>query len=47
VIVQLSIREFSVLVEKAKVVENLKNSGKVVKPQMVGGPSKSRPRYED
>ena len=43
----MSIREFSVLVEKAKVVENLKNSGKVVKPQMVGGPSKSRPRYED
>ena len=47
VVVPLSIREFPALVEKAKVVENLKNSGKVVKPQTVGGPSKSRLRYED
>jgi len=47
VVVPLSIREFPALVEKAKVVENLENNGKVVKPQMVGGPSKSRPRYED
>jgi len=47
VVVPLPIREFPALVEKAKVVENLKNSSKVTKPQMVGGPSKSRPRYED
>ena len=46
-VVPLSIREFPALVEKAKMVENLKNSSKVAKPQMVGGPSKSRPRYED
>ena len=31
-IVPLSIREFLALVEKAKVVENLKNSSKVAKP---------------
>jgi len=47
VVVPLSIREFPALMEKAKVVENLKNSGKVVKPLMVGGPSNSRLRYED
>ena len=46
-VVPLSIREFPALGEKAKVVESLKNSSKVAKPQMIGGPSKSRPRYED
>jgi len=44
VVVSISIREFLALVEKAKVVENLKNNGKVVKPQMVGRPYKSRRR---
>ena len=47
VVVPFSIREFPALVEKANMVENLKNSGKVVKPQMVGGHFKSRPRYEN
>jgi len=47
VVVPMSIREFPALVEKAKMLENLKNSGKVVKPQIVRGPSKSIPRYED
>jgi len=39
----MSIREFSVLVEKVKVVENLKSSSKVAKPQMVGGPNPQLP----
>jgi len=47
VVVPMSIRDFSALVEKAKVVENLNNSSKVAKPQMVGGPFKSKSRYED
>ena len=33
--------------EKTKVVENLKSISKVVKPHMVGRPSKSKQRYED
>jgi len=42
----MSIRDFPALVEKAKVVERLKNSSRLAKPQ-VGGPSKSMPKYED
>ena len=42
----MSIRDFPALVEKAKVVESLKNSSKLAKPQ-VGGPSKSMTKYED
>jgi len=44
VVVPMSIKEFPALVEKAKVMENLKNSSKVDKPWMVGGPSKSKSR---
>ena len=42
----MSIRDFPALVEKAKVVESLKSSSKLAKPQ-VGGPSRSTPKYED
>ena len=42
----MSIRDFPALVEKAKVVESLKSSSRLAKPQ-VGGPSKSMPKYED
>ena len=42
----MSIRDFPVLVEKAKVVESLKSSSRLSKPQ-VGGPSRSTPKYED
>jgi len=46
VVIPMSIRDFPALVEKAKVVESLKNSSRLAKPQ-VGGPSKSIPKYED
>ncbi|XP_068487134.1 uncharacterized protein [Phaseolus vulgaris] len=38
--------DFPALVEKAKVVESLKNSSRLALPQE-GGPSKSMPKYED
>jgi len=43
----MSIREFPTLVEKAKVVKILKSSSRAIGPQMVGGPSRSTPKYED
>jgi len=46
VVIPMSIRDFPALVEKAKVVESLKNISRLAKPQ-VGGPSKSMPKYED
>jgi len=46
VVIHMSIRDFPALVEKAKVVEILKSSSRLAKPQ-VGGPSKSMPKYED
>jgi len=42
----MSIRDFLALVEKAKVVESLKSTSRLPKPQ-VRGPSKSMPKYED
>jgi len=39
VVIPMSIRDFPALVEKSKVVESLKSSSKLAKPQ-VGGPSK-------
>ena len=45
-VIPMSIRDFPALVEKAKVVESLKSSSRLAKPQ-VGGPSKSMPKYED
>jgi len=46
VVIPMSIRDFLALVEKAKVVESLKSSSRLAKPQ-VGGPSRSTPKYED
>jgi len=46
VVIPMSIRDFPALVEKTKVVESLKISNRLAKPQ-VGGPSKSMPKYED
>ena len=46
VVIPMSIIDFPPLVEKAKVVESLKSSSRLAKPQ-VGGPSKSMPKYED
>ena len=46
VVIPMSIRDFPALVEKAKVVESLKSSSRISKPQ-VGGPSRSTPKYED
>ena len=43
VVIPMSIRDFPALVEKAKVVESLKNSSRLAK----GGPSKRMPKYED
>jgi len=42
----MSVRDFPTLVEKAKIVESLKISSRLAKPQ-VQGPSKSMPKYED
>ena len=39
----MSIREFPTLLEKAKVVESLKSSSRAIRPQMVGGTSRSTP----
>jgi len=43
----MSIRQFLALVAKTKVVESLKSSSMSVKPHMAGGPSRSKPKYED
>jgi len=47
VVIPMSIRELPALVEKAKMVESLKSSRRAIRPQMVGGPSRSTPKYED
>jgi len=46
VVIPMSIRDFPALVEKAKLVESLKSSRRLAKPQ-VRGPSRSTPKYED
>ncbi|XP_068486320.1 uncharacterized protein [Phaseolus vulgaris] len=46
VVIPMSIRDFPTLVKKTKVVESLKSSNKLAKPQ-VGGPYKSMHKYED
>jgi len=46
VVIPMSIRDFLATVEKAKVVESLKSSSRLAKPQ-VRGPSKNMPKYED
>ena len=46
VVIAMSNRDFPAVVEKGKVVESLKSSSGLAKPQ-VGGPSKSMSKYED
>jgi len=43
----MSIKEIPALVEKAKIMKSPKSSSRVVKPQIVGGPSRSEPIYEN
>ena len=46
----LSIKDFAVLVEKARVMENMKNEvegQRPQQPQRIGGPSRSKPRHEE
>jgi len=46
----LSIKDFAALVEKARVIEKMKNEvagQRPQQPQRMGGPSRSKPRHEE
>jgi len=50
IVAPLSIKDFAALVEKARVMEKMKNEVKGQRPQQpqrIGGPSRSKPRHDE